>query len=251
MLELGNKLLRSPIYWFVLFLCFIVLYILNRNINKIIGWFGEYWVRQVLSKLPKDRYKVINDVFIMTCGSYHQIDHVVVSKYGIFCIETKQYNGFIYGDKYDKKWVRKVGKNKIYYNNPIRQNYGHVLSLAELLNIDKRKIYNIVCIPSTAKLRIKHDGELTRNYNLAEKIYSYNVEIIDNVDYIVEMICRANITDKEKRKEHIKYILNTVISDEENECPKCGGRLVERNGKNGSFLGCINYPKCKYTRNIK
>ena len=30
-------------------------------------------------------------------------------------------------------------------------------------------------------------------------------------------------------------------------CPKCGGRLVERRGKYGSFYGCSNYPKCKFT----
>ena len=29
-------------------------------------------------------------------------------------------------------------------------------------------------------------------------------------------------------------------------CPKCGGNLVLRKGKNASFLGCTNYPKCKY-----
>ena len=35
-----------------------------------------------------------------------------------------------------------------------------------------------------------------------------------------------------------------------NICPKCGGQLVERNGKNGRFMGCSNYPKCKFTNKI-
>jgi ssDNA-binding Zn-finger/Zn-ribbon topoisomerase 1 len=30
-------------------------------------------------------------------------------------------------------------------------------------------------------------------------------------------------------------------------CPQCGGHLIEREGKYGSFFGCSNYPKCKYT----
>lgn len=34
-------------------------------------------------------------------------------------------------------------------------------------------------------------------------------------------------------------------------CPKCGGKLEERIGKYGKFLGCSNYPKCQYTENIK
>jgi len=34
-------------------------------------------------------------------------------------------------------------------------------------------------------------------------------------------------------------------------CPKCGGKLEERIGKYGKFLGCSNYPKCQYTENSK
>ncbi|MDD6393178.1 MAG: topoisomerase DNA-binding C4 zinc finger domain-containing protein [Prevotella sp.] len=30
-------------------------------------------------------------------------------------------------------------------------------------------------------------------------------------------------------------------------CPKCGGQLIKRNGKYGSFYGCSNYPNCKFT----
>ncbi|HIP93120.1 MAG TPA: hypothetical protein EYH39_01775, partial [Desulfurobacteriaceae bacterium] len=30
-------------------------------------------------------------------------------------------------------------------------------------------------------------------------------------------------------------------------CPKCNSYLVIREGKFGKFLGCLNYPKCKYT----
>lgn len=34
------------------------------------------------------------------------------------------------------------------------------------------------------------------------------------------------------------------------ECPKCGGELLVRKGPYSEFLGCSNYPKCKYTENI-
>ena len=35
------------------------------------------------------------------------------------------------------------------------------------------------------------------------------------------------------------------------KCPRCGSKLVERNGRNGRFIGCTNYPKCCYTRSIR
>lgn len=28
-------------------------------------------------------------------------------------------------------------------------------------------------------------------------------------------------------------------------CPECGGRTVQRQGKNGVFFGCVNYPSCR------
>ncbi len=34
------------------------------------------------------------------------------------------------------------------------------------------------------------------------------------------------------------------------KCPKCGGQLAKRLGRNGSFIGCTHYPECDYTRNI-
>lgn len=34
-------------------------------------------------------------------------------------------------------------------------------------------------------------------------------------------------------------------------CPECGGELVKRVGRFGEFIACLNFPKCKYSRNLK
>ena len=44
-----------------------------------------------------------------------------------------------------------------------------------------------------------------------------------------------------KRKQH----KNLDISD---GCPRCGGLLIKKRGKYGEFVGCSNFPKCRYTR---
>lgn len=248
MVEVVNKL---SIYFLTnpLIISIIVLGLISAFFQKqIIGWFGEHWTRQALNKLPKDEYQIINNVLIKTNGSTHQIDHVIVSPYGIFSVETKQYNGFITGSKYDKKWVRHAGKNKYYYTNPIMQNYGHVKALSQLLNISESKIYNIVCIPSRANLKIKHDGELVRYDTIVNKILSYKKIVINNVEEIVETINKNNITDRIIKKEHVKNIRENIIDKYVEKCPKCGGNLIERNGKYGKFIGCSNYPKCRYTK---
>ena len=68
------------------------------------------------------------------------------------------------------------------------------------------------------------------------------------------MIDIANIKAKSVRNHYYKEIKNNKLSigKETNVCPKCGKLLVRRtNKKDGSkFIGCSNYPKCKYTRNI-
>lgn len=82
------KWLLNPWLWIIVALD-ILLYV---NYKKWIGKAGEFWVKRELKQLPKD-YFIINDLMVKTSDNKtHQIDHIIVSKYGIFVIETKQYN---------------------------------------------------------------------------------------------------------------------------------------------------------------
>ena len=49
----------------------------------------------------------------------------------------------------------------------------------------------------------------------------------------------------------IKIPQRTKQKYDSNICPECGSRLIERNGRNGRFMGCSGYPRCKYTRSIR
>ena len=164
-------------YISMLWIFAVVCLILRIFQNKTIGFFGEFWTRRELKKLNKE-YKVINDVMIKTeDGKTHQIDHIVISKYGIFVIETKQLNAYIIGNDYDKNWTYKTKKEMHYIKNPVHQNYGHVLALREILNIEENKFISIVCITSNAKLRITSD-KVVRVNRLLEKIKLYNIKKI-------------------------------------------------------------------------
>ena len=52
-----------------------------------------------------DEYTIIDDVILLTEHGTTQIDHVVVSKYGIIAIDTKNYRGEIYGEDNRKEWT--------------------------------------------------------------------------------------------------------------------------------------------------
>lgn len=73
----------------------ILVVILRRP--KIKGRIGEIFMALFLKSLPKDRYRVINDLLLTWNGHSTQIDHVIISIYGIFVIETKFYKGWISG----------------------------------------------------------------------------------------------------------------------------------------------------------
>lgn len=207
-MEVINKwLFTNPLFYIIIISSVAIIIIYKLFYSKIVGWFGEKYTKDELKKLPKE-YKVINNVLIEINGATHQIDHVVVSKYGIFCIETKQYNGFITGYKWDKYWIRHLGKNKYKCTNPIRQNYGHVKSLSELLNIDISNIYNIVCFTGNTKYRINDDGETVRYNNLVDKILSFHNVIIKNTEEIVSTIKIYDINDNNIRSEHNKKRIN-------------------------------------------
>lgn len=229
------------------FLTSILFYLNRRFIN---GKAGEFWTKKELKKL-NDEYKTINNILIETNdGKTHQIDHVVISKYGIFVIETKHFNATLQGDDYVKNWTYKTFKKIEYIKNPIHQNYGHVQALKELLNIEEDKLISIVCITSNAKARIKSD-KVVSIVSLLDKIKSYNIIKIDNEEELYNKIKLLNIEDKQKRKQHIKTtreLKEQKEIDNKNKCPLCGSYLVGRTGKNGPFTGCSNYPNCKYTR---
>ena len=232
----------------------IVLYtILKIYYPKFRGIMGEFWVKLELGKLPKNKYIVFNDIMIKDEKGTHQIDHLVLSKFGIFVIEMKNYYGLIKGKEFDNKWCQYLGKNKSYFINPIHQNYGHIKSLSNLLKLDDKYFISVICFSNQAKVDVKSSSIVTQVDFLDNEILKYNENIVDSdIKELANIIISNNIDDKALRKQHVKDIHTKINNDRKLEnnmiCPKCGNELVERNGKYGKFIGCSNYPKCKYIK---
>ena len=101
--------------------------IISRFIkSKRKGFTGELKTDFLLSFLDNTKYKVINNFMTEIKGKSCQIDHLIVSQYGIFVIETKNYSGWIFAGEYNNYWtqINYKRKNKLY--NPLKQNIGHV-----------------------------------------------------------------------------------------------------------------------------
>ncbi len=109
------------------------------------GMVGEGMLNSFLGiSLNKEEYRILKDVTLPTEDGTTQIDHIVVSRYGIFVIETKNYKGWIFGSKHQKKWTQSIYGKKHTFQNPLHQNYKHTKTLQKLLNLDDDKIFSIV-----------------------------------------------------------------------------------------------------------
>lgn len=235
------------------FWIFLILTILLKIFYpKFRGFMGEFWVKEELSKLSKKKYIVLNNIMLKQGDTTHQIDHIVVSEYGIFVIEMKNYIGMIHGDDKNANWVQYLGKRKCYFQNPIHQNYGHVKVLEEVLSMDNKKFIPIVCFSNQAKIKVKSNNSVVQLDNLVGLIKNFTISQINNIEQIANTISKQNITDKDLRRGHVKSIKAKIQNNEEKAnnmiCPQCGGKLVQRNGKYGTFVGCSNYPKCRYIK---
>lgn len=104
--------------------------------------------------LDSKTYIDINDVTIQTPTGTTQIDHIIVSRYGIFVVETKNMSGWIFGGVEQAQWIQSLpGRNQFRFQNPLRQNYKHTKSLEEFLGISHDHIHSVVVFVGDAKFK--------------------------------------------------------------------------------------------------
>ena len=78
---------------------------LHKPTVEEIGEAGEAQVREVIEDYNGEQY-VFNNYMATRENKTSQIDHIVINKYGVFVIETKNYSGTIYGRVAYQKWTQ-------------------------------------------------------------------------------------------------------------------------------------------------
>ena len=117
---------------------------------------GEQEVANTLSReLSYKDYFIFNNLIISAENNGStQIDHVVISKFGIFVIESKDYNGWIFGDKDQQDWTQSLpGGNKFQFQNPIHQNYAHIMALKNLTSLTIDDFHSIVVFSDKSEIK--------------------------------------------------------------------------------------------------
>ncbi|QOG12599.1 NERD domain-containing protein [Arcobacter sp. FWKO B] len=243
--------------WYLIPLVLIILFF-KSPFGK--GLLGEMLVNFAVNvRLDKQIYHLIKNVTLPTENGTTQIDHIVVSEFGIFVIETKNMKGWIFGDEKQKTWSQKIYKHTSNFQNPLHQNYKHVKTIESALGIDHSKIFSVIVFVGDSTFKTKMPENVTYAGGFIGYIKSKTDKIIlqAEVNQIVTAIESGRLSRTLKtHREHVKHVQNIVKEKENtNVCPKCGSELVLRVAKQGTnkgneFYGCSNYPKCRHTAQV-
>ena len=240
------------------------------------SWFkgkaGEFLVNFFLSKrLDKSKYCLIKNVTLPTENGTTQIDHIVVSQYGVFVIETKNMKGWIFGTVKQKQWTQKIFKYTGKFQNPLHQNYKHTQTLASCLNVPADFIHSVIVFVGDSTFKTDMPVNVTYARGCIKYIKTKNESVftLEQVSKIVDIIeagrlSRSSLKTNLLHNKHVKEIIiekninmeqikdkvvSTVTTDIPT-CTKCGSNMVLREAKKGKntgskFWGCSNFPKCR------
>ena len=216
------------------------------------GDFGENAVAKALGGTIEGKQYLINDLLFEISGHSCQIDHVFINRNGVWVIETKNYAGTIYGEDSYKEWTQVLGNgstvNKFY--NPVKQNVTHIYRLKEYLDTNIYLLSAVVFLDRADLTNIKSDCTFSI-YEL-QTIKERDTGIIlspEQMEYYYRKLSELKNNSTVTKTEHIDNIYKMRHNVQMGICPRCGAKLVPRNGKNGEFYGCSNYPSCTFTMN--
>jgi predicted RNA-binding Zn-ribbon protein involved in translation (DUF1610 family) len=221
------------------------------------GWVGE--IQGTLAKklfLDPAIYTDINNITIPTSNGTAQIDHVVVSQFGIFVVETKNYQGWIFGCAEQAQWTQALpGGKKFRFQNPLRQNYRHIKALSEFLDLPEDKFHSVVMFWGETEFKTPMpENVMDRGYATYFKSKAVPLFSLEEVEQIVGAI-KTGILPRTwaTRNAHIESLRERHAST--TTCPKCGKPLVLRIAKSGKhagsqFYGCSGFPACRFMKNV-
>ena len=185
--------------------------LVKRSYTRTKGAIGERRTRKILERLP-ETYRVINGLRLQTERGMAHIDHTVLSPHGIFVIiDTKNYEGWIFGDEHAEYWTQVVYDTRNRFYNPVRQNYGHVQALKEVLGRSGDfPYYPVVVFNDGCTLKkVSTTHPVIYQRQLMDLILDQKREVVltgKEIDRLYATLLAAHYQGKQARKQHMAGI---------------------------------------------
>ncbi|MFH5884002.1 NERD domain-containing protein [Halalkalibaculum sp. DA3122] len=227
----------------------------KKIMNLFRGWFGEKKTTFYLwLSLNSKVYRRFHDVIIKSKKGTTQIDHLLVSPYGLFIVETKNRKGWIFGSEDQQKWTQSLYGDNYSFQNPIRQTFRQKKILSEFLGLNESIIHTVIYFVGNCKFKTQLPDNVL-NSRLGKYIKQFKDRVLspEEIDQIVNEIDYFVSESSLTTKDHVQSLRERHNSI--TVCPKCGSKLVERIAKKGhnagtKFLGCENFPQCRFTKDL-
>lgn len=189
----------------------VIMYFFRLIMNRVKGKVGEKVVARMLGRLPGDKYIVLDDVTVPTPRGSNQIDHLILSVFGLFVLETKNYTGWIYGNENSEYWTQNIYGNKNQLYNPIFQNAGHVRALKRVLkDFEPLPYISIVAFSEKADLKVNaKQSHVIYWGQISDVIGSYDRERLSWEQVLAIRDCiESNRLEpgRETNREHIRNV---------------------------------------------
>jgi hypothetical protein len=267
--------------WFLLPLLLIATLLKTAWFKGMVGeWFINLCIRLFLDKRE---YRLLKDVTLPTPQGSTQIDHVIVSRFGLFVIETKNMKGWIFGNPTQKSWTQQIYRRKHSFQNPQHQNHLHMMTLKSLLGFSDNQLHSVIffigdCTFKTPMPQNVMNRGLIRYVKgittpvLAESEVAHIVDTIQqgrlaanwqtHRQHVTQLKTRhadpsANhVSTREPVRQSVANPPSQSVSPPDNPppiCPRCGSTMVLRTATRGEnkgnqFWGCSGYPKCRFIK---
>ncbi|UXY53571.1 NERD domain-containing protein [Pseudomonas tohonis] len=216
----------STFAWFIPLM--ILIGLLKSPLGK--GYIGERLVRLFAHwQLDRQTYQRLHNVTLATPDGTTQIDHIFLSRYGIFVLETKNMSGWIFGSEQQAQWTQKFPKNSYKFQNPLRQNYKHLKALEATLGIAPEHLHSVITFVGGSTFKTVMPANVTQGIGFIRYIKSYQQPVFSDAQ--VATLLRALQTGRRAptlatHREHVQNLQRRNDPSAERQCPKCGNALV-------------------------
>ena len=171
----------------------------TRVANLITAEFGKRRMRRILNQRSRD---VLEDFILPGAyGGLTKIDHAILTPGGIICIQTKHYNGIVFGGPEEPQWTNVDGLQQRKFLNPMIQNQGRTKALQKVL--PSVPVANLVVFTGS----VQFTSPLEKNVIHVRKLNSYIAKFvfgpckIKDWDAVWMTVKAAALTDEDSRKD--------------------------------------------------
>ena len=175
-------------------------------------------------RLDRATYRAVHDLTLPTPDGTTQIDHVVVSPYGIFVIETKNMKGWIFGGERQTQWTQKIYRHTTRFQNPLLQNYKHVKALQALLDVPPETIHSVVTFVGASTFKTPMPENVTQAGRFIGYIRSFREPVFSEaaVEAILRRIAGGRLKPgSATNRAHVRSLQTRSDPLAERRCPKC------------------------------